>query len=173
MGPLPNRVAFTLIAIALTTFTAAAQSRVPDLDLRAVCRALDSNDFSMQIDTQRCLKTEHEARAKLADEWSQFKAKDRDLCTQMAKMGGMHSYVQLLTCLELERDVVADRARAQSRNATRDNDDNAALAEPAGGIAGSVVQARSSRASLTCAFHCDMLSAMIFTEVIATWLSCA
>jgi hypothetical protein len=30
----------------------------------------------------------------------------------------MHSYVQLLTCLELERDVVADRARAQSRNAS-------------------------------------------------------
>ena len=118
MGPLPNRLAFALIAIALTTSAAAAQSRVPELDLRAVCRALDSNDFSMQIDTQRCLKTEHEARAKLADEWSQFRAADRDLCTQTAKMGGMQSYVQLLTCLELERDVVADRARTQSRSAS-------------------------------------------------------
>jgi hypothetical protein len=117
MGLLPSRVAFTLIAIALTTSAAAAQSRVPELDLRATCRPLADNDFSMQIDTQRCLKTEHEARAKLSNEWSQFKAKDRDLCTQTAKMGGVHSYVQLLTCLELERDVVADRARAQSRDA--------------------------------------------------------
>jgi hypothetical protein len=117
MGPLPNRVALTLIAIVLTTSAAAAQSRVPELDLRATCRPLNSNDFSMQIDTQRCLKTEHEARAKLSDEWSQFRAADRDLCTQTAKMGGVHSYVQLLTCLELERDVVTERARAQSRNA--------------------------------------------------------
>ena len=116
MGPI--RTALALTAIAFTTATAGAQSRVPELDLRATCRPLGNNDFAMQIDTPRCLKSEQEARTKLASEWSQFKAADRDLCTQTAKMGGVHSYVQLLTCLELERDVVADRARAQSRNAS-------------------------------------------------------
>ena len=50
----------------------------------------------------------------------------------------------------------------------------AADADPSGRSAWPIAcYERSSRTSLTCAFHCDMLSAMIFTEVIATWLNCA
>ena len=103
MAPL-TRTALVLTA-ALNATTAAAQSNVPTLNLTATCRALDRTDFSIQIDTQRCLKTENEARAKLAGDWSKYPAADRGLCTQTARMGGMESYVQLLTCLELRQDV--------------------------------------------------------------------
>lgn len=110
-----HSAAFVLMALAGSLSAAAAQSRVPQLDLTATCRALDKNDFSIQIDTQRCLKTEDEARAKLVQDWSTYKAAERNLCTQTARMGGMESYVQLLTCLELERDVAAARAQGQPR----------------------------------------------------------
>ena len=76
----------------------------------------------------------------------------------------MESYVQLLTCLELQHDV----AKQPRTTGGRPRCDPSSLPRQAIGR-----YARSSRASLTCAFHCDMLSAMIFTEVIATWLSCA
>jgi len=44
-------------------------------------------------------------REQLVREWANFPAADRSLCTAMASMGGMASYVALITCLEMKRDV--------------------------------------------------------------------
>jgi hypothetical protein len=105
-----KELALVLAALALSIPAVAAQSSVPKLDLGMTCRPLDRSDFAIQIDTDRCLKTENEARQKLAEEWTQHSAADRNLCTQTARMGGVESYVQLLTCLELQRDAVAERS---------------------------------------------------------------
>jgi hypothetical protein len=72
---------------------------------------MDGKDFSIKVETERCLKIEDEARAKLAADWATYKVADRNLCTQTARLGGIESYVQLLTCLELQQDVVAARAQ--------------------------------------------------------------
>lgn len=109
--------AASILILALTT-AATAQSGVPSLNLSGTCRALDRKDFSIQIDPQRCLKTENEARAKLVEDWAKYSAADRSLCTQTARMGGVESYVQLLTCLELQHDLVAARSQ-QNRAANR------------------------------------------------------
>ena len=109
--------AASVLILALTT-AATAQSGVPSLNLSGTCRALDRKDFSIQIDPQRCLKTENEARAKLVEDWAKYSAADRSLCTQTARMGGVESYVQLLTCLELQHDLVAARSQ-QNRAANR------------------------------------------------------
>jgi hypothetical protein len=98
-------VALALLAVAVGT-PAAAQSSVPRLDVGATCRPIDKKDSS-QINTESCLKSEREAREKVAQDWSRFPAADRELCTQTARLGGFESYVQLLTCLELRRDVAA------------------------------------------------------------------
>ena len=45
-------------------------------------------------------------REQLTREWANFPAADRSLCVQTASMGGMASYVALITCLEMKRDVV-------------------------------------------------------------------
>jgi hypothetical protein len=110
-----EELAPVVIALALSVSAAAAQSSVPTLNLSATCKPLDRNDFSMQIDTDRCLKSEHEARQKLAGEWTQHSAADRSLCTQTARMAGFESYVQLLTCLELTQDARKEQARADPR----------------------------------------------------------
>ena len=82
----------------------ASAAEVPRLDVGPTCRPLDRNGATM-IDTERCLKTENQARDQLARQWTEFRSADRTECTQAATMGGMASYVQLLTCLEMKRDV--------------------------------------------------------------------
>ena len=71
--PLRTQAASALI-LALAATAATAQSGVPTLNLSGTCRALDRKDFSIQIDPQRCLKTENEARAKLAEDWAKYSA---------------------------------------------------------------------------------------------------
>ena len=108
--------AASALILALTT-AAAAQSGVPTLNLSGTCRALDRKDFSIQIDPQRCLKSEDEARAKLVDDWAKYSAADRSLCTQTARMGGVESYVQLLTCLELQHVLAAGPSKQAANRA--------------------------------------------------------
>ena len=96
------------ILIAATTvgmFTAAQAAEVPALDVSRTCVPMAVGDRTLQIDTDRCFKSEREAREQLAREWANFPTADRSLCTQTATMGGTASYVELITCLEMKRDV--------------------------------------------------------------------
>ena len=82
----------------------AADPKVPDLNVAPTCRPLDKSD-SMQLDESRCRQIEKDARDQLAREWSKFPAADRSQCIATATMGGTASYVELITCLEMKRDV--------------------------------------------------------------------
>ena len=100
-----------LAALAAAFVTAAHAADVPSLDVSKTCRPI-GGDKGLQIDTDRCFKSEQEARDQLARQWVDFPAADRALCTQTATMGGTASYVELITCLEMKRDVAklpADR----------------------------------------------------------------
>ena len=99
-----------LLTLAAPAF--AQPSGVPRLNVGPTCRPIDQTDKSIQIDTERCLKTENDAREQLVRQWADFPAADRTLCTQTATLTDMASYVDLLTCLEMKRDVAklpADR----------------------------------------------------------------
>ena len=104
--------AAALLALSLSAPALAAEPAVPRLDVGPTCRPLDPNDKSIRIDTERCLKTENEARDQLVRQWADFPAADRALCIQTATLTSMASYVDLITCLEMRRDVAklpADR----------------------------------------------------------------
>ena len=103
---------FVLAAASLAASAAYALD-VPTLDVTPTCRPI-ANDRSFAIDTDRCLKTEREAREQLTREWENFSEADRSQCTQTASMGGLPSYVELITCLEMKRDV----AQLPNRNMT-------------------------------------------------------
>jgi hypothetical protein len=99
----------TLAAAAFVN--AAHASDVPTLDTKLTCVPL-GGDASLQIDTDRCLKSEQQVREQLTQQWAGFPVADRTFCTEMATMGGTASYVALITCLEMKRDVAklpADR----------------------------------------------------------------
>jgi hypothetical protein len=54
---------------------------------------------------EECLKAEQDDRESIKKEWSQFSAAERKHCVAEATMGGESSYTELLTCLEMARDV--------------------------------------------------------------------
>jgi hypothetical protein len=101
-----------LLTLAAPAFAAPAENGVPRLNVGSTCRPIDPADKTIQIDTERCLKSENDAREQLVRQWTDFPAADRSLCIQTATLTSMASYVDLLTCLEMKRDVAklpADR----------------------------------------------------------------
>jgi hypothetical protein len=70
-----------------------------------VCREAAAADPTFNYGLKRCIDSEHAARDELARKWKDFPAKDQRECTTVATLGGSASYVQLITCLELSRDV--------------------------------------------------------------------
>jgi hypothetical protein len=106
------KIAAAALLLTLATPAFAAADAVPRLNVGPTCHPVDKSDKSIQIDTERCLKTENDARDQLVRQWADFPAADRGLCTRTATLTDMASYVDLLTCLEMKRDVAklpADR----------------------------------------------------------------
>jgi len=98
-------LALAALGLALTLSAAHAQG-VPTLDVSRTCtRANADLGAGMKFDADRCLKSERDAREQLTREWVEFKPADQRICTQTSMVGGIASYVQLLTCLELKREV--------------------------------------------------------------------
>jgi hypothetical protein len=51
------------------------------------------------------MKAEQEDRQTMINEWSTFSSSQRQHCIAEATMGGESSYTDLVTCLEMARDV--------------------------------------------------------------------
>ena len=54
---------------------------------------------------KECLDAEQADRETMKNEWSTFSAADKKHCIAEATMGGESSYTELVTCLEMARDV--------------------------------------------------------------------
>jgi hypothetical protein len=84
---------------------------VPVLDVEQVCQGIAQqggvtfHDSAIGEEKKNCLDSEHSTRDQIAKEWSTFSAADRTACTNESRMGGDSSYTELLTCLEMARDV--------------------------------------------------------------------
>jgi len=97
------RLLVTISALILSAaFLTTAHAQVPTLNVNPTCQPFAGDSF--KIDKDRCLKAELATRDELAKQWADFPTADRSFCTQGATMGGMPSYVALITCLEMKRD---------------------------------------------------------------------
>jgi hypothetical protein len=54
-----------------------------------------------------CMQAEQEDKEQLRKEWPTFSASHKVHCTAEARMGDEPSYTELMTCLEMARDVKA------------------------------------------------------------------
>jgi hypothetical protein len=96
--------------------TSAAGKGPPTLTVKPSCEAVAARTAMEQIpgsnvrDVASCMRSENEARDQLAKEWNQFPRGDQQRCTSVTKTGGIPSYVELLGCLERQRDVKSYRA---------------------------------------------------------------
>ena len=85
--------------------------RVPSLNVEQVCDGIAQqggvsfHDPNIAVEKKNCLDSEHATRDELVKQWSSFSTADKSACTNEATMGGDSSYTELLTCLEMARDV--------------------------------------------------------------------
>lgn len=84
---------------------------IPVLHVEQVCHGIvnQSGDSLTAGDPKvafsQCMDAEKADREALSKEWSTFNADDKRHCTAESRMGGESSYTELITCLEMARDV--------------------------------------------------------------------
>ena len=74
---------------------------VPKFDVARECQFESGTKEEME----RCTTDETQARDQLQTEWIQFSPSDKTLCNRETSIDSAPSYVELITCLEMERDV--------------------------------------------------------------------
>jgi hypothetical protein len=91
---------------------------VPTLNVEQVCQGIAQqggvtfHDPQIAQEKKDCLDSEQSIRDQLIKQWSSFSSADKTACTSEATMGGDSSYTELLTCLEMARDVRTMRTEA-------------------------------------------------------------
>ena len=85
----------------------AVATGVPTIDVQKTCRAAASvtSGTSTQRDIDICVSSEQKAREQMVKDWSQYAAGDKTRCVQAAPTIYLPSYVEWLTCLEMEAAV--------------------------------------------------------------------
>ena len=115
----------TAIAVAMITpgmLLSARSDDVPTLDVHPVCRGIASQS-GLEAGLQRtnfeqCVQSEQAVREQLKKEWSTFSTTDKSHCGALAKTGGESSYTELITCMEMARDVRALRSAEATSSRT-------------------------------------------------------
>jgi len=84
---------------------AALADDVPKLDFNKSCRT-DVEAYPGGGGNKACITDEQRARKTLVSQWKRFSPQSRTRCTAMVTdMIGSQSYVELLTCLQMARNV--------------------------------------------------------------------
>jgi hypothetical protein len=102
------------IVILASLYSIPVVDTVPKFDIARECRS-EGGPPPVQ---QRCASDEAQARDQLQKEWVQFAPSAKVQCDGEATSDGSASYVEFLTCLEMERDAKAERDPATT-NANR------------------------------------------------------
>ena len=93
---------------------------VPKLNVEQVCEGIAKqggvtfHDPAIAQEKKNCLDSEQAIRDELVKQWSGFSPADKTHCVNESVMGGESSYTELLTCLEMARDVRAMRAEQEN-----------------------------------------------------------
>lgn len=120
------RVAVIILALVVGASAALAEV-APKLDVKATCRRAEPLSGAEKTAYQSCLSDEMDAQKELAKTWSSFKGAARATCLQETKIGGAPSYVELITCLQLDK---------QAAEASRENNKQLDLPASRSGVTG-------------------------------------
>jgi hypothetical protein len=111
----------------------AASNGVPTVDIAITCRTSEKAliaifGASYQQTFDSCMTSEKDARAQIVKDWSSYPAGARQRCVNTT--GYMPSYVEWLTCLEMEKQVTEVRKGAASNPATTEGRGARAVGRP-------------------------------------------
>ena len=80
---------------------------VPTIDIQKTCRAaaVVTAGTSTQTDIEICVSSEQRAREQLVKDWSTYAVADKARCIQAGSRVYLPSYIEWLTCVEMESAV--------------------------------------------------------------------
>jgi hypothetical protein len=80
---------------------------IPTIDIRKTCQAAAGvlTGTTSQNDVEICMSSERRAREQIIKDWAQYAPADRTRCVQAGAKVYLPSYVEWLTCLEMETAV--------------------------------------------------------------------
>jgi len=99
--------------VLLTAIQLAQPAAVPHLNAAPSCRAASKLDPVDGQSFATCMQDENEARDELAKKWGGYPGAARSRCSAEVTIGGDPSYVELLECLEMDKE--ASQANRGSR----------------------------------------------------------
>lgn len=107
--------AAVLVALALGPAGAAG---IPRFDFEKTCRAAPPAMAGGLSAFDHCMTDERQARDQLQKTWSRADARAREQCASLTQLGGQPSYVELITCLDMESysDAMHDEALSPRRS---------------------------------------------------------
>ena len=111
MAKLAMLISVCAVAFGVQVYRVAADE-VPTYDVRKSCKT-DTQAYQGPgtaapgaNTSSACVADEQTARATLVSQWTQFAPDSRSRCMQMVgDVAGLQSYVELLTCLQMAKDV--------------------------------------------------------------------
>jgi hypothetical protein len=121
------------LSLATPGVASAASNGVPTVDIAITCQTSEKALIAIfGGETQQtfgsCMTSENDARAQIVKNWSSFAAGARQRCVNTT--GYMPSYVEWLTCLEMEQQVNESRKRAATNPATTEGRGARAVVRP-------------------------------------------
>ena len=90
------------VLMLLWSVSAARAAGLPKFDYARTCRDTPPVAMDQKTTFKQCMADEESARGELPVAWAHASASARQQCSAMTQMGGQPSYVELLTCLEME-----------------------------------------------------------------------
>ena len=100
---------FIVLAALCLSGLSARSDDIPTLDVNPVCHGIamqgELEAGLQRTSFQQCVQSEQAVRDELKKQWSTFTTADKTDCVALAKTGGESSYTELITCMEMARDV--------------------------------------------------------------------
>jgi hypothetical protein len=111
----------TVLAALCLSGSSARSDDIPTLDVNPVCHGIalqgELQAGLQQTSFQKCVESEQAVRDEVKKQWPTFSTADKSHCVALAKTGGESSYTELLTCMEMARDVRKLHAEADNSSA--------------------------------------------------------
>jgi len=117
----PYAVTIAVLASLTVSVSPTRSDEYPTLNVAPVCHGItEQSDLEVGLRSSsfdECVRAEQAEREAIIKEWSTFSSSDRTHCIAEATMGGESSYTELVTCLEMARDVRKLHSEAASSSA--------------------------------------------------------
>jgi hypothetical protein len=116
MKPAPVLLAFAAL---LSLLASPAFGREPELNIKTICnsRATDAKLLQSTPDQSiaDCIHDEEAAKGELGPLWTSTSAPIRNRCETDARSLGTTSYLDLLTCIQMEEEMKSDSMKSDSK----------------------------------------------------------